>query len=101
MTEETKDKIKLIFYVLFYPFCRLFEILRDCKGNDYWDFMDDWGYYLVGVFFWICGIGVIGLLVYGLKYQFVQTIIPVSLISAAIFFTVVLPYIIYKIINRK
>lgn len=101
MADETKDKIKLIFYILFYPICRFFEILKECKGNDFSDFMDEWGYYLLGVNFWICGVSIIGLMVYGLKYHFVQTIIPISLISAAIFFIVVLPYIIHKLIHRK
>ena len=101
MSGETKDKIKLIFYILFYPICRFFELLKECKGNDFSDFMDEWGYYLLGLTFWIGGVSGIVLLIYGLTYNFVQTIIPISLISAAIFFTVVLPYIIHKLVNRK
>ena len=101
MSDETKSKIKLIFYILFYPICRFYEILKDCKGNDFSDFMDEWGYYILGVTFWICGAFGIALIVYGLTYQFYQIIIPFSLISFAIFFTVVLPYIIHKLINRK
>lgn len=101
MTNETKDKIKLIFYILFYPICGFFKILKECKGNDFLDFMDDWGHYILGIFFWICGIGVTGLIVYGLKYHFIQTIIPICLISAAIFFIIILPAIIHKLINRK
>lgn len=101
MTNETKDKIKLIFYILFYPICGFFKILKECKGNDFSDFMDEWGYYILGIFFWICGICVTVLIVYGLKYQFYQTIIPISLISSAIFFIIILPYIIHKIVNRK
>ena len=101
MTNETKDKIKLIFYILFYPICKFFEILKECKGNDFWDFMEDWGYYLLGVNFWICGVFVIGLMGYGLKYHFAQTIIPIILISVAIFFIIILPYFIHKIVNRK
>ena len=101
MTDETKVKIKLIFYILFYPICKFFEILKECKGNDILDFMEDWGNYILGVSFWTCGVFVIGLMVYGLKYHFVQTVIPISIIFAAIFFIVVLPYIIHKIVNRK
>lgn len=101
MTDETKVKIKLIFYILFYPICRFFEILKECKGNDFFDFMDDWGYYLLGVNFWICGVSLFALMVYGLKYHFIQTIIPIGFISAAIFFIIILPYIIHKLINRK
>lgn len=101
MTNETKDKIKLIFYILFYPICRFFELLKECKGNDVLDFMENWGYYILCVVFWICGFSVIGLMVYGLKYHFVQTIIPIGVISAAIFFIIILPYIIHKIVNRK
>lgn len=101
MSVETKNKIKLIFYILFYPICRFFELLKECKGNDFWDFMDNWGYYLLGVTFWIGGVCGIVLMVYGLKYNFVQTIIPVSLISSAIFFIIILPYIIHKLVNRK
>jgi hypothetical protein len=101
MTDETKVKIKSIFYILFYPICRFFGILKGCKGNDFLDFMDDWGYYLLGVFFWICSIGVAGLIVYGLKYHFIETIIPIGIFSAMLFFMMVLPYIIYKIVNRK
>ena len=101
MSGETKDKIKLIFYILFYPICRFFEILKECKGKDFLDFMDDWGYYILGVTFWIFGVSGIILLIYGLKYNFVQTIIPIGFISAAIFFIIILPYIIHKLINRK
>lgn len=101
MTEETKDKIKLIFYILFYPICGFFEILKGCKGSDLLDFINDWAIYLFGVFFWICSCATIGFIVYSLKYQFVQTIIPISIIFAIIFFTVILPYIIHKLINKK
>lgn len=101
MSGETKDKIKLIFYILFYPICRFFEILKACKGKDFLDFMDDWGYYILGVTFWIFGVSAIVLMVYGLTYQFVQTIIPIGFISAAIFFIIILPYIIHKLVNRK
>ena len=101
MSDETKDKIKLIFYILFYPICRFFELLKVCKGKAFSDFMDEWGYYLLGVTFWIGGVSGIVLLIYGLTYNFVQTIIPISLISAAIFFTVVFPYIIHKLVNKK
>lgn len=101
MSNETKDKIKLIFFILFYPICRFFEILKECKGDDFWDFMDEWGYYLLGVNFWICGVCGIVLMIYGLTYHFTQTIIPISLISGAIFFIIILPYIIHKLNNRK
>ena len=101
MTNETKDKIKLIFYILFYPICRFFEILKECKGKDFMDFMDEWGYYLLGLTFWIFGVSGITLLIHGLKYNFVQTIIPICFISAAIFFIIILPYIIHKLVNRK
>ena len=101
MSGETKDKIKLIFYILFYPICRFFGLLKVCKGNDFSDFMDEWGYYLLGLTFWIFGVSGIALLIHGLKYNFVQTIIPISLITGAIFFIIILPYIIHKFINRK
>ena len=101
MSGETKDKIKLIFYILFYPICAFFEMLKKCKGKDFLDFMDEWGYYLLGVIFWIFGVSAIVLIVYGLKYNFAETIITVSFISAAIFFIIILPYIIHKLINRK
>lgn len=101
MSDVTKNELKLIFYILFYPICRFFEILKECKGKDFSDFIEEWGYYILGVNFWICGVFVSGLIVYGLKYQFHQIIIPFSLCSSVIFFTVVLPYIIHKIVNRK
>ena len=101
MTDETKDKIKLIFYILFYPICGFFKVLKECKGNDFSDFMEEWGYYILCITLWICGVFVSGLIIYGLTYQFYQIILPFSLISSAIFFTVVLPYIIHKLINRK
>lgn len=101
MSDETKNKIKLIFYILFYPICGFFKVLKECKGKDFSDFIDEWGYYILGVTFWICGAFVSGLIVYGLKYQFYQIIIPFSLVFSAIFFTVVFPYIIHKLVNRK
>ena len=101
MSDKTKDKIKLIFYILFYPICRFFELLKECKGNDFSDFMEEWGYYILGVTFWICGVSGIVLMAYGLKHNFVQTIIPIGFISAAIFFIIILPYIIHKLVNRK
>ena len=101
MSDETKNKIKLIFYILFYPICRFFELLKECKGKDFSDFMDEWGYYLLGLTFWVGGVCGIVLTVYGLTYQFVQTIIPISFISATVFFIIILPYTIHKLINRK
>lgn len=101
MSDEIKNNIRLVFYVLFYPICGFFEMLKKCKGNDFSDFMDDWGYYLLFVTFWICGVSGIVLMVYSLTYHFVQTIIPISIISTAIFCTLGLPYIIHKIVNRK
>lgn len=101
INRSSKDFILAVVHILFYPICGFFESLRECKGNDFEDFMEDWEYYLLFVFFWICGVGVIGLLVYGLKYHFVETIISVSLISTAIFFIVILPHIIYKLVNKK
>lgn len=101
MSNETKDKIKFIFFILFYPICRLFEILRECKGNNFSNFMDDWEYYILGVFFWIFGAFIISLTIYGLMYQVFQIIIPIGIIFAAIFFIVILPHIIHKLINKK
>ena len=101
MSDEIKNKIKLIFYILFYPICGFFKVLKECKGNDFLDFMDEWGYYLLGLTFWIFGVSGIALLIHGLKYNFIQTIIPIGFISAAIFFIIILPYIIHKIVNRK
>ena len=101
MTKETKDKIKFIFFFLFYPICKLFEILRECKGTDFIDFTNDWAEYIIGVFFWACGVFMINLMAYGLIYQVFQIIIPIGAIFTIIFFIIILPYIMHKFINRK
>lgn len=101
MTTETKTKILTILFIIFYPFAGLYMTCKDCEGRRFDSFMDDWGYYLLFTFFWILGMGTISLIVYGFMYHFIETIIPVGIIGGIIFFIVGLPYIIYKIANRK
>ena len=88
-------------FIIFYPFAGLYLTCKDCEGRRFDSFMDDWGYYLLFTFFWILGMGLISLIVYGFIYHFIETIIPVGIAGGIIFFIVGLPYIIYKIANRK
>ena len=101
MNDETKTKLLTVLCIIFYPFAGLYLLYKDCKGYSFDIFMDEWGYYLLFTFFWFCGMGLIALMIYGFKYHFIETIIPVGLIGGLVFFIVGLPYIIYKIANRK
>ena len=101
MTDEIKTKLLAVLFIIFYPFAGLYLIYKDCKGCSFDSFMDDWGYYLLFTFFWICGIGTIALMIYGFTYHFIETIIPVGVIGGLVFFMIGLPFIIHKIANRK
>lgn len=101
MTDETKTKLLAVLCIIFYPFSGLYLIYKDCKGCSFGSFMDEWGYYLLFTIFWIYGMGLITLMIYGFMYYFTKTIIVVSLIGGLVFFIGGLPYIIYNIANRK
>ena len=74
---------------------------KDCQGRIFDCFMDDWGYYILMTVFWILGMSLITLMVYGFIYHTIQTIIPVGIIGGLVFFMIGLPYIIYKIANKE
>jgi hypothetical protein len=101
MTEERKEQIVAGLKLLFFPITGFHFICKECKDLQPHDFMTEWFHYMLGVILWAGLMFGIGLVTWGLIFQFDKTIVPVSLIGGAIFFFLILPVIIHKIINRK
>lgn len=99
MSKEIKDKILATLFVVFYPAAKLYLLCKECKGRRFECFMDDWGYYLLFTFFWICAAALIAIMTYGFMYHLIDTLIPVGIIAGLIFVVIVLPIIIFKLAN--
>lgn len=101
MTNETKIWIKDWLFLLFFPITGLYHLIKDCKTNDYNNFMTEWFWYLLLLIIW-GGFGtIIGLGIWGLIYHFDAMILPVSVIGGGVFVLFILPTIIHKLIHRK
>ena len=101
MTEERKEQIVAGLKLLFFPITGFYFVCKECKDLQPDDFMTEWFYYMLGVMLWVSFMFVIGLVTWGLIYQFDVTIIPVSIIGGGAFVFFILPVIIHKLINRK
>lgn len=101
MTNETKELIKQLLTLLFLPITGFHYLIKECKNDDYQNFFSEWFGYLLLLTFWCGFVAIIGIGIWGLIYHFDATILPVSIIGGAIFFIIILPYIIHKLINRK
>lgn len=101
MTKETKEWIKAGLTLLFLPITGFNYLLKECKNDDYQNFHSEWFGYLMLLIVWCGCVAAIGIIIWGLIYQFDATIIPVSIIGGGIFVIFILPIIIHKLINKK
>ena len=101
MTEERKEQIVAGLKLLFFPITGFHFICKECKDLHPHDFMTEWFYYMLGVILWSGFMFGIGLVTWGLIYQFDKTILPVSIIGGGIFVFFILPVIIHKLIHKK
>ena len=101
MRKETKNCIKDWLFLLFIPITGLYQLIKECKNDNYDDFMREWFCYLMLLIIWCGVIAIISLGIWGLIYRFDTMIIPVSIIGGGVFVFFILPIIIHKIINRK
>ena len=98
---EIKIWIKDCLALLFFPIIGLCHLIKECKNDDYDDFMREWFWYLVLLIIWCGVIAIISLSIWGLIYRFDTMIIPVSIIGGGVFVFFILPFIIHKLIHRK
>lgn len=101
MTKEQKEQIVAGLKLLFFPITGFYFMCKECKDLQPDDFMTEWFHYMLGVILWVTIMIGIGLLTWGLIYQFNVAIIPVSIIGGGVFVFFILPVIIHKLINRK
>ena len=96
-----KERIIAGLKLLFFPITGFYFVCKECKDLQPRDFMTEWYYYMLGVIVWAVIMFGIGLITWGLIYQFDTTIIPVSVIGGIAFVFFILPIILHKILNRK
>lgn len=101
MTKETKKLIKDWLTLLFLPITGLRYLIKECKTDDYNDFLSEWFWYLLLLIIWCGFVAIIGLGIWGLIYHYDTAIIPVRIIGGGVFVFFILPVIIHKLINRK
>jgi len=101
MTNETKERLKTVTKILFFPITGFHFLITECKNDDYQNFYTEWFCYLLNVITWCACVAIIGIIIWGLIHNFDATIIPVSIIGGGIFVFFILPAIIHKRINRK
>ena len=101
MFKKIKEILSIILFLLFYPITGLIDTYEEAKKNDIYEFTDIYGYYLLFCFFWICTIGILGIIVGSLINDFIVTICYLASILLLVFVVVVVPDIIHKIANRK
>ena len=85
MTEETKERLKSVMKILFFPITGFYFLISECKNDDYQNFYTEWFVYILMFITWCCCI----------------SIIPISIIGGGIIVFFVLPAIIHKLIHRK
>ena len=101
MTKERKEQIVAGLKLLFFPITGFYFICKECKDLRHHDFMTEWAYYMGGVIIWAAIMFAIGLITWGLIYQFDKAIIPVSIIGGGVFVFFILPVIIHKLIHKN
>ena len=101
LSEETRDKICFIFLILFYPITGLILLIKTNKGCDFETFIDEWSVYLLLLGGWALIVGLIGLIILGIIYNLVETLIVIGVIVGILFLFLGVPYIVYRIANLK
>ena len=101
LSKETRDKIWFIFLILFYPITGLILLIKTNKGCDFETFIDEWSVYLLLLGGWALIVGLIGLIILGIIYNLVETLIVIGVIIGILFLFLGIPYIVYRIANLK
>ena len=101
MTNETKERLKTVTKILFFPITGFHFLITECKNDSYGNFYTEWFLYIMNLIIWCGCIAIIVINIWGLIYHFDAMIIPVSIIGGGIFVFFILPVIIHKRINRK
>ena len=101
MSDETRDRLKALFFIVFFPVAGLIFLSKVCKDYNFEDFIDEWGVYLILLCGWTLIVGLIGFITWGIVYNLVETLIIIGVIVGILFLTIGLPYIVYRIANLK
>jgi hypothetical protein len=87
--------------MLFLPITGLHYLIKECKTDDYNNFLSEWFGYLLLLTLWCAFVAAIGFSIWGLIYHFDTAIIPVSIVGGGIFVFFILPIIIHKLIHKN
>ena len=101
LSEENKDKLWFLSLILFFPITGLILFVKANKGCDFETFIEEWGVYLLLLVGWTLIIGLIGLAIWGIIYNLVETLIIIGVIVGILFLFLGVPYIAYRIANLK
>ena len=101
ITEKHKDILWFLSLIIFFPIVGLILFIKGNKGCDFETFMDEWSTYLLLLVGWTLIIGLIGLIIWGIIYNLVETLIVIGVIVGILFLFLGVPYIVYRIANLK
>jgi hypothetical protein len=101
LSEETRDKLLFLSLILFFPIIGLILLVKANKGCNFETFIDEWSVYLLLLGGWILIISLIGLVIWGIIYNLVETLIIIGVIVGILFLFLGVPYIVYRIANLK
>ena len=101
LSEETRDKRWFLFLILFFPITGLIVFVKANKGCDFETFIEEWSVYLLLLVSWALIVGLIGLAIWGIIYNLVETLIVIGVTVGILFLFLGVPYIVYRITNLK
>ncbi len=101
LSEETRDKLWFLFLILFFPITGLIVFVKANKGCDFETFIEEWSVYLLLLVGWTLIVGLIGLAIWGIIYNLVETLIVIGVTVGILFLFLGVPYIVYRIANLK
>ena len=101
LSEKTKDILWFLSLIIFFPITGLILFIKANKGCDFETFMDEWSVYLLLLCGWALIVGLIGLVIWGIIYNLVETLIIIGVIVGILFLFLGVPYIAYRIANLK
>ena len=101
LSEETRDKLWFLSLIIFFPITGLILLVKENKGCNFETFMDEWSVYLLLLCGWALIASLIGLIIWGIIYNLVETLIIIGFIVGILFLFLGVPYIVYRIANLK
>lgn len=101
MESSNTNILKTILYLLLFPITGIITTIKEFRGKDFEDFMDDWGVYLLFLVTWCAVIGIICAIIYHLIVNTAITCFIIFIIVTITSFVFGVPYLIYKIIKWK